>query len=74
MKYIRFLENGDHTGVAHDPIDFPIFLSISNCCRESQRGHCSALTQIWCNSLMSRRSGELEADQAFRDRTSGASP
>lgn len=33
-----------------------------------------ALTQIWCNSLMSRRSGELEADQAFRDRTSGASP
>lgn len=33
-----------------------------------------ALTHIWCNSLMSRQSGGLEEDQAFRDRTSGASP
>ena len=33
LKYILFLaECSDHTGVAHDPMDVPIFLSISNCC------------------------------------------
>ncbi|MGM4986272.1 MULTISPECIES: hypothetical protein [Rhizobium] len=42
MKYIPFCEeSGEYTGVAHDPVDAPIFLSISNCCRGSQWWHCS---------------------------------
>ncbi len=38
LKYIPFCgESSDRIGVAHDPINVPIFLSISNCCRGSHR-------------------------------------
>jgi hypothetical protein len=52
-----------------DRIETHVFLD-----RAVNRRGMLALTQIWCNSLMSRRSGGLEANQAFRDRTSGVSP
>ena len=59
LKYILFFaECSDHTGVAHDPMDVPIFLSISNCCGGSQRGHCSEPVHSDCkpcSSKLSRR-------------------
>jgi hypothetical protein len=50
LKYIPCCgENGDRTGVAHDPFDAQIFLSISICYSGSQWGHCSepVYMQVW---------------------------
>ena len=61
LKYILFLaECSDHTGVAHDPMDVPIFLSISHCCGGSQWCHCSEPVHIVHNTF--KASGELSED------------
>lgn len=52
----------------------PLALPGRVCCVCVNRRGMLALTQIRCKSFMSRQSGGLEEDQAFRDRTFGASP